>query len=174
MLSVGQQKDNMVREHAYEPVMERRLFSLAIGSPSELPSQLGLPAGNFACLLAWDARGESAEAVSSLVVALLRAGASYFVCWGPDCERVHDFIDELASTPTNDFGIPEGACIMTTYHESEPLREALWFFLVNSFPDDQYPDSTPAALAIAVGYPPWAAEIREALDRPREFVKRES
>jgi hypothetical protein len=57
-------KDEMVREHAFDRVTERRLFSVAIGSASDLPSQLGLPPGNFACLLAWDARGVSADAVS--------------------------------------------------------------------------------------------------------------
>ena len=162
----------MLVEHAYDSVLERRLFSVAIGSPSELPRQLSLPAGNFACMLAWDARGMSVEAICSLVEALLRAGASYFVCWGPDCERVHDIIDEVASNPDNDLGVPEGSCIMTTWHSSERLRDALWFLLVNSQPDDHYQDSTHAALAIAVGSPPWAAEIREALDHPRDFVKR--
>lgn len=162
----------MLREHAYDPVMERRLFSVAIDSPSELSSQLGLPAGNVACLLAWDARGVSAEAVSSLVAPLLRAGASYFVCWGPDCERVHDIIDELASEPDNEFGIPEDSCIMTTWHDSERLRDALWFFLVNSCPDKNYENSTRAALAIAVGSGEWAAEICKALDHPRDFVKK--
>jgi len=48
----------MLREHAFDSVMERRLFSLEIPSPSALP-RLTLPAGHFACLLAWDARGAS-------------------------------------------------------------------------------------------------------------------
>lgn len=96
----------MLREHAFDPVMERRLFSIGIMSEVELP-RLDLPAGNFACLLAWDARGASADAVSAFIDRLLRAGASYFVCWGPDCERVHDIIDEMLSYPGNDFGVPE-------------------------------------------------------------------
>lgn len=100
----------MLREHAFDSVMERRLFSISIPSPVELP-RLDLPAGNFACLLAWDARGTPAHAVSSFVEPLLRAGASYFVCWGPDCERVHDIIDEMVSYPGNDFGVPEESCI---------------------------------------------------------------
>jgi hypothetical protein len=61
---------------------------------------------------------------------------------------------------------------MTTWHDSEPLREALWFFLVNACPDQYYQDSTRAGLAIAIGSAPWAEEIREALDHPREFVER--
>jgi hypothetical protein len=160
----------MLREHAFDPVMERRLFSIDIASAA-VPPRFELPARNFACLLAWDARGASADAVSAFVEPLLRAGASYFVCWGPDCERVHDIIDAMVSYPDNEFGVPEDSCIMTTWHASEPLREALWFLLVNSWPDEHYQDSTHAALAISVGSSAWAAEIAEALDHPREFVK---
>lgn len=163
----------MLREHAFDSVMERRLFSMDIPSAAALPP-LVLPTGNFACLLAWDARDASADAVSAFVEPLLRKGASYFVCWGPDCERVHDIIDEMVSCPDNDLDVPEDSCIMTTWHSSEPLREALWFFLVNSWPGEHYQDSTHAALAISVGSPAWAAEIAEALDHPREFIRRGS
>jgi hypothetical protein len=161
----------MLREHACEPLMERRLFSLGIGSPADLPPRLDLPAGNFACLLAWDARCASADEVSGIVEPLLRAGACYFVCWGRDCKRVHDIIDEIAAHPDNDFGVPEDSCIMTTWHDSEPLRDALWFFLLNSSPDEHYEKSTHSALAISVGSSEWTAEIAEALDNPRQFIK---
>jgi hypothetical protein len=83
-------------------------------------------------------------------------------------------IDEMVSYPAKDFGVPEDSCIMTTWHSSEPLREALWFFLVNSWPDEHYQDSTHTALAISVGSSEWAAEIAEALDDPREFIGRGS
>ena len=94
--------------------------------------------------------------------------------WGPDCERVHDIIDEMVSYPGNDFGVPEDSCIMTTWHSSEPLREALRFFLVNSWPDEHYQDSTHTALAISVGSSAWEAEIADALDNPRELIRRAS
>ena len=161
----------MLREHAFDSLTDRRLFSIAISSTGELP-RLDLPAGNFACLLAWDARGISADVVAALVEPLLRAGASYFVCWGTDCERVHDIIDELLSYPDADFGVPEEACIMTTWHASESLTEALWFFLVNSSPDEHYQDSTHVGLAVSIGSSTWDAEITEALDHPREFGQR--
>ena len=168
-----QRRNTMLREHAFDSVRERRLFSLAIPSASALPRPT-LPAGNFACLLAWDARGVSADVVSAVVEPLLWEGASYFVCWGPDCERVHDIIDEIVSSPDNDFGVPEDSCIMTTSHASGPLRDALWFFLVNSWPDEHYQDSTHAGLAISIGSSAWAAEIAEALADAREFIRRGS
>lgn len=165
----------MLREHAIdsviEPVLERRLFSTSIANADALP-QLTLPPGNFACLLAWDARDVSVDNVSALVESLLHQGASCFVCWGPDCERVHDIIDEIVSYPDNVFDVPDDACIMTMWHASAPLAEAIWFFLVNSQPNKHYEDSTHTALAITIGSPAWASQIAEALDDPSDFVER--
>jgi hypothetical protein len=163
----------MIREHSFDTATGRRLFSLLLPSAVPLPG-FNLALGNFACLLAWDARAVPAQVVSDLVESLLRAGASYFVCWGPDCERVHDIIDEVVSYPDNDFGVPKDSCIMTTWHASESLQEALYFFLVLSSPSEHYVDVTRAALAISVGSPGWAAEIEEALNHPQDFVKRAS
>ena len=168
-IHVSQRRNTMLREHPFDSVMERRLFSVGIPSAAALP-RLVLPPGNFVCLLAWDARDASADTVSALVAPLLREGASYFVCWGPDCERVHDIIDEMVSCPDNEFGVPEDSDIMTTWHNSEPLSEALRFFLMSSWPDEHYEGSTHTALAIAVGSPAWAAEIVEALDHPQGVI----
>lgn len=162
----------MLLEHGFDTFMNRRLFSVVLESACDLPPRIDMPSGNFACLIAWDARGASVETVSSVVEPLLRAGASYFVCWGPDCERVHDIIDELTYSMGSDIGLPDESCIMTTWHDSEPLREALWFFLVNSFPDGHYLESTRAALAVSIGSREWAKEVAGALDNPHEFVGR--
>ena len=164
----------MLRTHAFDAVTERRLFSTVIASPDELPRDLGVPGAHFVCLLTWDATGVPVNTVSSLVARLLRAGASYFVCWGADCERVHDIIDETVCDPDSDFGAPADSCIMTTWHDRDPLREALFFFLVNTWPDEPYVDSTRSALAVSIGSPEWAAEIAAALDDPGEFVRRTS
>lgn len=159
----------MLRKHAFDSTTGRQLLSLDVATPSAL-SGLELPAANFACLLAWDARDASADAVDAFVRPLLRAGASYFVCWGPDCERVHDIIDEMLADPDDDFGVPADACIMTSWHASETLRSALWFFLATCWPDDHYRDATRTALAVSVGSHAWAAEIAVALDHPEAFV----
>ena len=139
-----------------------------------LQVEFGLPNGNFACLLAWDARAASIQVVSEFIEPLLRAGASYFVCWGPDCERVHDVIDEMVSKLGNELGVPDNSCIMTSWHAAEALHEALFFFLVNSWPDDHFFDTTRAGLAISIGSSAWASEIVHALDQPRSFVNRVS
>jgi hypothetical protein len=160
----------MLREHAFDPGMERRLFSLEITSPGEL-SRSAFPPGHFVCLIAWDARVASVEDVSALVEPLLHAGASYVVCWGPDCERVHDIADEILSHPDNGLGIPDDACVITTWHVDVPLRQALVFFLTSAWPDVHFRASTRTAVAISIGSSEWATEIADALDHPQGFVR---
>jgi hypothetical protein len=160
----------MIQEHAYDSVHARRLFSAQLEAPRLDPG--ALPDGNFACLLAWDAEGATTDEIASFADCLLRAGASYFVCWGPDCERVHDIIDEIVSLPESGYDVPPDSCIMTTWHDGEPLTEAIWFFLVNSWPDDHFADSTNAGVAVSIGSAEWAAEISSALSDPSGFVRR--
>lgn len=177
----------MLRKHAFDETTKRRLFSLALPPlGSTLDPSLGpllgpslgpllgpsLGSRHFACLLAWDARGASAEAVSSLATPLLRAGASYVACWGPDCERVHDIVDECLSDPTAGLELPPEGDVMTSWHADDPLREAIWFFLRCSAPYDSLAASTRAGLAVSVGSPAWATEIAAALDDPAGFVSR--
>ena len=156
-----------LRRHAHGDGHDRRLFSLAIGAASIGSDDIRIDVGSkhFTCFLAWDADGASVESVSELVELLLRAGASYFVCWGKDCERVHDIIDETISHP--DSGLPSDATIMTTWHSDEPLAEALQFFLVLAKPDERYAHTTRAGLAVVVDSPEWEKVVAAALDDPR-------
>ena len=149
----------------------RQLYSLVLASPSDMPVHIDVQSPNFVCLIAWDARDATGHEIATLVEPLLRSGASYLVCWGPDCRRVHDIIDEVVTAPENQFGVPEDSCIMTTWHESEPLTEAIWFFLTSAWPEVHYQEPTQAALAISVGSKPWAEEIGAALTDPSAFVQ---
>lgn len=58
---------------------------------------------------------------------LVRSGCLYLMAWGQECEAWHDAVD-MANIEQFDFKeIPEESFIMTTWHEEEPLSEALWF-----------------------------------------------
>lgn len=49
------------------------------------------------------------------------------VAWGIDCKAWHDSVDD-ANRDAFDFGhIPEDRFVITTWHNREPLSEALWF-----------------------------------------------
>lgn len=58
---------------------------------------------------------------------LVQSGCLYAVTWGRDCEKWHDSVDG-ANLREFDYGdIPDDRFVMTTWHENEPLEEALWF-----------------------------------------------
>jgi hypothetical protein len=74
--------------------MERDLFVLEIETPEDLPDKVTLTSARFACLLAWDASRTGAVRIARMARKLLSSGAVYVCSWGPDCERVHDILDE--------------------------------------------------------------------------------
>lgn len=62
-----------------------------------------------------------------IAVWLISSGCLYFIAWGTACETWHDAVD-WAVLKTFDFGeIPDDKFVMTTWHDKEPLSEALWF-----------------------------------------------
>lgn len=147
------------------------LFLLSISGPQDLPDDIPLSTPGFVCLLAWDARTFQAGEISSFARRLLDAGAVYVCAWGPDCERVHDIIDQESVGPNPPAVVD--SVVMTSWHADEPLAEALWCALI-AIPDDAYAGLCGSTLAIAVGSARWAAEIRDAFTRPDSLYRQSS
>jgi len=152
---------SQIEKCAFDDVHLRQLFMLELSTPDELPPSVDLGSPHFGCLLVWDASSSTTEDVVALVEPLIEAGCVYFCCWGPECERVHDIIDEC--DPYSD------AVIMTTWHDNVPIEEAIWYFLNCTWPDDKFQDSFNAGLAISVGSAEWARAARRAVKVPRTF-----
>jgi hypothetical protein len=58
---------------------------------------------------------------------LVESGCLYFIAWGVECEAWHDTVDWTV-LEAFDFGdIPDNRFVMTTWHDKEPLSDALWF-----------------------------------------------
>jgi hypothetical protein len=146
---------------------ERSLFVLDVVDPDGVPATVPVPGPHFVCLLAWDACKATDTELVSLASRLLRAGCVYAVCWGPDCERVHDVFD-IADMNWR----PDGPWAMTTWHTDDPLAEALWFSLFVAWPDAAFEDSCGSVVGISIGVPAWAAEVRAAFAAPGEFSAR--
>lgn len=93
---------------------------------ASLPASLPEVASPFLCLFVADATGRSAEAIGVVMRELMRRGCHHIVCWGPDCERVHDIWDgEFVYLHMDNFDdAPPGH---STWHTCEPLDEAMWF-----------------------------------------------
>jgi hypothetical protein len=151
-----------------DEVSKRNLFSLHLGNAVELESQIILPSRCFVCFLGWDSALESADSISQVSEILLRSGCVYLCSWGRGCGRVHDIAEELSVGPNPHPETYPG--IMTTWHENDPLDDALWFFLGSTWPDDGYADDCKAAIAITIGLRRDLQErIDFALGNPRQF-----
>ena len=138
----------------------RRWVAVNAASFDAIPSALPSGNGTFVLLFAADARGVSDQALRKHCIQFLKAGARYVCFWGPDCSRVHDVCDLVAL----DLGLNSpGAVIMTTWHEREPLKEAVWFAANAAFPDEAYGEAGAALVALSVGSKEWDAEIRDYL-----------
>jgi hypothetical protein len=150
--------------------LDRPLFALALAE-FRLPAEgIELPTPHFLCLVAADFTAASDGEITGLAQGLLDIGASYFVCWGPGCARAHGLIDDV--TLLLDPPIPDDSVIMTTWHNDEPLDEALFSVLCSTWPDPAFEDSTGCTVAVSVGSAEIASQIRSAFSEPNEFITR--
>jgi hypothetical protein len=147
----------------HSSVCERDLYFLPLDRLSQFPECIDIHSKCFSVFLALDAAGLDCTVISGMARTLLQAGAVYFCCYGPDCERVHDIIDEEEIAQLTPGRENDGSVIMTTWHANESLLDALWFFVSNSFPDDKYFDNCRAGVAISCGNPTWEKQIVEGM-----------
>jgi hypothetical protein len=138
----------------------RRWATVRAASFDALASVLPLPFEQFVLLLAADGRGASDHALRDACGRLLQAGARYVCVWGPDASRIHDICDQVAL----ERGLNKGeAVVMTTWHDDEPLEEAVWFAANAAFPNEAFADAGEALVAIAIGSGEWESQIRQYL-----------
>ncbi len=153
-----------------DPDTKRALYLLTLEKVGDFSAALDIPEAGFICLLAWDAAGVPDELVTRVAKVLLDAGASYVCTWGSDCERVHDLVDQAAFDPDADYDVDP--VIMTTWHDDEPLEEAIYFALTDANPDDDYADDCTGTVAVSIGNAKHAETIRSALSDPAAFRAR--
>jgi hypothetical protein len=136
----------------FEPTSERRLYVLALKRFEDWPDSIEVDAKHFTLLVAADAQHVASGSIERAAKVSLSSGAVYVCTWGPGCERTHDLFDKVRDD--------EGeAAIMTTWHQHESLKEALWFFLASTYPDEEFADTTGAAVAVVIDNSGWSSEI---------------
>lgn len=123
----------------------------------QLPQLISLPCTRFLLLLAY-ALGRKPARLGDALGELLDGGCVYLCAWGPGCEHVHDAMDDIILERQLEGGPEE--TIMTTWHDDEPLDEALFFTLCCAFPDDALAIGCDAIVLAAVGNSTWAEQLR--------------
>lgn len=122
-----------------------------------LASQITPTSPSFGLLVAMDAQSVDAGRIGHAAEMLMEKGLAYLCAWGPDCERVHDIFDEIAVEKNPE---PKSGVIMTTWHSSETLQEALWFFVNSAFPDQAYERTCRDWIVAPIGNREWEQIIR--------------
>jgi hypothetical protein len=153
---------------AYDEVSERKLYLLSLDRPEDVPERIALSSSRFVCLIAWDATQSSVDDIARVARKLLDSGAVYISAWGSGCERVHEIFDEVIVE--SGLGEDDDTVVMTTWHDDEPLAEAVWFVLRTAWPADGYEDGCDATLGLSIGSPASAAEMRSAFSDSAAFT----
>lgn len=130
----------------HDEVSGRDLFVVDAGSLDDAIWPLPSASKYFVCLLAWDATSASDAEIATLAQRLLASGCVYILCWGSDCERVHDIFDAEEARQR-----PDGPFAISIWHTDQMLADVLWDSLFTAFPDDAYRESVDPQSALRYG-----------------------
>ena len=124
----------------------------------EIPASLESCSPHFMLLLALDASSIGNERISAIAQSLISRGLAGISVWGPDCSRVHDLFDEERDpNETNE------TVVMTTWHDNEPISEAVCYFDLCAYPAEGFEAECSDWVAISVANESWKEEMRSAL-----------
>jgi hypothetical protein len=129
--------------------------------------RLSVPVRRFRLFVAADLRTISTDEIADFARNALSSGMVYICAWGPDCERLHDVVDEIVVADEigerRFVGPTESDTIMTTWHNGETLDDALEFFLQCSRPTEGFAVDSEYWLALSLSNPEWAGTIQRSL-----------
>jgi hypothetical protein len=119
-----------------------------------------LPVGpSFQLFLALDGRQFGNQEIRDFARRALEQGMVTASVWGPDCERVHDLIDDAIIDTRA--GETTGSVILTIWHADDTLEAALDFFAQVLEPAADYAGSS--RLAASIGNDTYGKAIRSHL-----------
>jgi hypothetical protein len=124
----------------------------------------------YVCVFACDAIDVPAQVIGRVMEELLNRGCHYILCWGPDCERVHDIFEEMHVWMHID-DIDSVPLRMSTWHSKEPLYDPLWFALqcaIESKCEDDDSDYT-GLLGLCQRREHWVETFTRAFSAPGAF-----
>jgi hypothetical protein len=123
----------------------------------EAVAQLRVQTEQFVLFIASNTSGIPGPDLVDIAAAVIRAGATYICCWGPDCERFHDCFDEADFVINGEAS--DSRVLMTTWHDDESLENALWYALNSTVPSSAYEAATTSVIAICVGDEGWSDRV---------------
>jgi hypothetical protein len=147
---------------------DRELFIIELEDLQSFQiEQERLEGSRFVCFWVGDFTQLDCGEIARFARQCIEMGAVYFSIWGPGCSRAHDCID-LAC----DLDETYETMIPTTWHDNEPLYEALYDSIFNAFPADTYFEDCSAVVALVLDNVTWAAELRKWMNKPESLQAR--
>jgi hypothetical protein len=137
---------------------ERQYRLGTVPTLEDIPVSLESCSPHFMLLLAIDASSIEVERISEVAKTLMSRGLAGLSIWGPHCSRVHDLFD-LERDPNE----TDESVVVTTWHDDEPLSEAVCYFDLCANPSADFEHDCNDWVAVAVGEKRWEEEIRTAL-----------
>ena len=150
-----------ILDHGKMKGQDRFLLSATVSGPKDFSSPINIHGEHCVLFIAMDARPMSTNEISDIANWALDQGAVYVSAWGPDCERVHDIIDEVLVDRNP--GETDEDVIMTTWHDDETLEEALWFAVNSAFAVGNYEQTCMTLVTVTVANQDWGSQIAKTL-----------
>jgi hypothetical protein len=151
-----------LRKH---PESGRVQFLLEIDSLDDWPEEIALPKSpHFVLFLACDPGELSDDDLSAVAKKALEQGAVYVSAWGGDAERVHDVFDQVETDLRPDSTADD--VVLSEWHDGEPLSAALLYAVSTAWPAAAYEETCKATLAVVVGDPDAAEQVRGWMKDP--------
>lgn len=122
--------------------------------------RLDFPSKYFTLLLCADFQNSPVKEIAELAARLMNSGNVYFCAWGPACEKAHDIYDE--EIVHRDLEGRLAYHVDTTWHDDEPIEEALWFVLFTAMVADEHWEKC-STVVVSVGNEGWRDRLEEDL-----------
>jgi hypothetical protein len=140
--------------------MNRRRIHLELSKLEDFQNNCNLVQSPFVLFLACDATTFSADVIGDFAGEALKKGMVYFCAWGPDCERVHDVVDEVIVMNNLE---SRGNTIMTSWHNKESLKEALQFAEWATPVGDDIEETDKDLVVVTVANSAWSKAVNKML-----------
>ncbi len=145
-------------------VSDRKFYALDLDRLVDWPARLDVRSPHFVLFVACDAGRLDVDTIATFAETTLDQGLAYLCAWGPDCERVHDIFDECQVMRSLDLPRDQDkGVLMTTWHDTETLEDALDFFFRCAVPNKDFAPVCTAWIAAFVGSSEHAGKMRSLL-----------
>ena len=134
---------------------------LMLNDLCDWPTDLPIEGRRFSLFMVMDGRDVAEDACrvwNAFADRAIEQGLAYLCTWGPNCELLHDLMDEtLVERETRETQGP--SFTMTTWHADESLEEALEFFRDCAIDPELQDVSNAPGIVVLVGRPELAGRI---------------